>query len=166
MTTKILIPSILSLCALLSAGNPPPNRQGATTKKPQTRTKAQAQITVERSETRPYDQSATPALLEIDLHETFRGDMQGQSPVRALEVLHDDHSASLVSVQRFRGKLGGQQGSFVLQGREIVRNGKIRASWFVVPGSGTEELSGLRGEGGFTGEFGKGSDGTLVYWFE
>jgi len=92
--------------------------------------------------------------------------MEGQSPVRALEVLHEDHSASLVSVQRFRGKVGGRQGSFLLQGREIVRNGKIRATWFVVPGSGTDELSGLRGEGGFSGDFGKGPDGTLVYWLE
>jgi hypothetical protein len=27
-------------------------------------------------------------------------------------------------------------------------------------------LSGLRGEGGFEGYFGKESDGTLDYWFE
>jgi Protein of unknown function (DUF3224) len=55
---------------------------------------------------------------------------------------------------------------FVLQGSEIVENGKIKATWFVVPGSGTGDLSGLRGEGGFEGEFGKGSEGTLDYWFE
>jgi hypothetical protein len=48
----------------------------------------------------------------------------------------------------------------------IVENGKIKAKWFVVPGSGTGELSGLRGEGGFEGHFGKGSYGTLDYWFE
>jgi hypothetical protein len=53
-----------------------------------------------------------------------------------------------------------------LQGSEIVENGKIKATWFVVPGSGTGDLSGLRGEGGFEGQFGKGSDGTLEYWFE
>lgn len=104
--------------------------------------------------------------MEIRLSETFTGDIDGESPVRALQVLRDDHSASLVSVQRFRGKLGGRQGTFVLQGQEIVENGKIKATWFVVPGSGTVDLSGLRGEGGFQGEFGKGSDGTLDYWFE
>ena len=54
----------------------------------------------------------------------------------------------------------------VLQGRETVENGKITAKWFVVPGSGTGDLSGLRGEGGFAGHFGKGSDATLDYWFE
>jgi len=69
-------------------------------------------------------------------------------------------------MQRVSGKLGGRRGTFVLQGSEIVENGKIKARWSVVPGSGTGGLSGLRGEGGFEGEFGKGSDGTLDYWFE
>ena len=82
------------------------------------------------------------------------------------KVLRDDRSASLVSVQRFRGKLDGREGTFVLQGQEIVESGKVKAKWFVVPGSGTADLSGLRGEGGFEGDFGKGSDATLDYWFE
>jgi hypothetical protein len=104
--------------------------------------------------------------MEIYLNEKFTGDIDGESPVRALQVLRDDHSASLVSVQRIRGKLSGREGTFVLQGSEIVTNGKIKATWFVVPGSGTGDLSGLRGEGGFAGDFGKGSDATLNYWFE
>jgi Protein of unknown function (DUF3224) len=133
---------------------------------PRRRTQAKAKITVQSSEAKPYDQTANPKLMEIRLNETFAGDIDGKSPVRALQVLRDDHSASLVSVQRFRGKLGGRQGTFVLQGEEIVENGKIKATWFVVPGSGTGDLSGLRGEGGFEGDFGKGSDGTLDYWFE
>jgi hypothetical protein len=104
--------------------------------------------------------------MEIHLRETFTGDIDGDSPVRALQVMRDDHSASLVSVQRFRGKLGGREGTFVLQGSEVVKDGKIKATWFVVPGSGTGDLAGLRGEGGFEGDFGKGSEGTLDYWFE
>ncbi len=139
---------------------------GQSQTKPRTRARAKAKITVQSSEAKPYDQTASPALMEIRLSETFTGDIDGESPVRALQVLRDDHSASLVSVQRFRGKLGGRQGTFVLQGQEIVENGKIKATWFVVPGSGTGGLSGLRGEGGFEGDFAKGSDGTLDYWFE
>ncbi|MGH8140558.1 MAG: DUF3224 domain-containing protein [Steroidobacteraceae bacterium] len=54
----------------------------------------------------------------------------------------------------------------MLQGSAIVERGKIKAAWCVVPGSGTGDLSGLRGEGGFEGHVGKGSDGTLDYWFE
>jgi uncharacterized protein DUF3224 len=139
---------------------------GQSQAEPRTRARAEAKITVQSSEAKPYDQTASPALLEIHLSETFAGDIDGESPVRALQVLRDDKSASLVSMQRFRGQVGGRHGTFVLQGSEIVENGKIKAIWFVVPGSGTGDLSGLCGEGGFEGDFGKGSDGWLDYWFE
>lgn len=127
---------------------------------------ARAKITVQSSEVKPYDETAKPALVEIRLIESFSGDIEGRSPVRALQVQCHDGSASLVSLQRFTGKLAGRQGSFVLQGSEAVANGRIKATWFVVPRSGTGELAGLRGEGGFEGDFGKGSEGTLDYWFE
>lgn len=130
------------------------------------RARAKAKITVQSSEAMPYDQTAGPALMEIRLTERFNGDIEGESTVRALEVHCDDRSASLVSVQRFHGKLGEREGTFVLQGSEVVKNGKITATWFVVPGSGTGDLSGLHGEGGFAGDFGTGSDGWLNYWFE
>ena len=130
------------------------------------RRRAEAEITVRDAKAKPYDETVSPVLMEIRLNETFTGDIDGESPVRALQVLRDDKSARMVSVQRFSGKLGGRRGTFVLQGEEIVENGKIRATWFVVPGSGTGDLSGLRGEGGFEGEFAKGSAGTLDYWFE
>src|SRR5581483_6045058 len=105
---------------------------------PQTRGRAEAKITVRSSEAKPYDQTASPVLMELHLR-AFTGDMEGESPVRALQILREDKSASLVSVQRFCGKLGGRQGTFVLQGSEIVENGRVRATWVVVPGSGTGE---------------------------
>jgi hypothetical protein len=165
---KILIATfITSLCTPLFARSPLPKEQERmTTAKPQTRARAEAKITVRSSEAKPFDQSASPALMEVTISETFSGDIEAESTERALEVQHKDHTASLVSVQRVSGKLRGRQGTFVLQGSETVANGKIRATWFVVPGSGTGDLSGLRGEGGFEGEFGKGSNGTLDYWFE
>ena len=139
---------------------------GQTRTVPRTRARAQVKITVQSSEAKPYDQAVSPALVEIRLSETFTGDIEGESTVRALQVRRDDRSASMVSVQRFHGRLGGREGTFVLQGSEIVASGYIKATWFVVSGSGTGGLSGLRGEGGFEGNFGKGSDGTLEYWFE
>lgn len=130
------------------------------------RARAEATITVQSAEAKAYDDTESPALMEVRLNEIFAGDIEGESPVRALQVLRNDKTASLVSLQRFRGKLAGRQGSFVLQGTEVVENGKITGTWFVVPGSGTGELSGLRGDGGFEGQFGKGSRGSLDYWFE
>jgi ketosteroid isomerase-like protein len=130
------------------------------------RLRAEAQITVHSSEVKPYDETASPPLLEIRLSEMFAGDMEGESTVRALQVRRDDRSASMVSLQRFCGSLGGRRGTFVLQGSEVVESGKIKATWCVVPRSGTGDLAGLRGEGGFEGDFGKASRGTLDYWFE
>ena len=143
-------------------GHPAPSsRPGAHVRKV-----AKARIVVHKSEAEPYDQTPGPELVELRLTETFTGDIEGESPVRAFQVLRPDKSASQVSIQRFRGKLAGRQGTFVLQGSEIVEKGRIKATWFVVPGSGTDELVGLRGEGGFEGSFGKGSEGSLDYWFE
>ena len=123
---------------------------------PRARSRAEAKIIVQHSEAKPYDRTVSPALMEIRINETFTGDIDGQSMVRALQVLRDDQSASFVSMQRVRGKLGGRRGTFVLQGSEVVVQGKITATWFVVPGSATGDLSGLRGEGGLEGQFGKG----------
>ena len=157
--------AIICLSTWLAAGAQPGSE--TTMKTVHTRVRAVAKTTVHSSEAKPYDQTASPALMEVHLSETFSGDINGESTVRALQVVRDDKSASMVSVQRFSGRLGGRQGSFVLQGSEIIENGKMKAKWFVVPRSGTGELSGLRGEGGFEGEFGKsGSTATLEYWFE
>jgi PhnB protein len=72
--------------------------------------RAKARITVQNSEAKPYDQNASPTLVEVRLTEAFTGDIEGESPVRALQVLRDDKSACLVSMQRFCGKLGGTAG--------------------------------------------------------
>jgi hypothetical protein len=130
------------------------------------RTHAEAKVVVKNSEAKPYDRTASPSLLELRLHETFSGDIEAESTVRALQVRRDDRTVSMVSLQRVRGKVGGREGTFVLQGSEVVENGRIKAEWFVVPRSGTGALAGLRGEGGFQGELGSGSTATLDYWFE
>ncbi|HKO18787.1 MAG TPA: DUF3224 domain-containing protein [Acidobacteriaceae bacterium] len=135
-------------------------------REPHTSKRAQAKVTVQSSETTRYDQTTSPVLSEVHITEAFAGDIEAESTVRALQIQRQDHSANLVSMQRVRGKLGGREGAFVLQGSEAVENGRIKATWSVVPGSGTGGLTGLRGEGGFEGQFGKATDAWLNYWFE
>jgi hypothetical protein len=154
--------AIFCLCTWLAAS--PQSGKEVENMNP-ARARAKTKVTVESSEAKPYE-NANPKLLEILISEKFSGGIDGESTVRALQVQRDDKSASMVSMQRFTGTLGGRQGTFVLQGKETVEDGKIEATWSVVPGSGTGNLSGLRGEGGFEGDFGKGSDGWLDYWFE
>ena len=170
--TRILIMSIVSLGALCFAANPHSKEWGEmaagmqSRTEPHTRAHAKGKTTVHSSDAKPYDQAEGLSLIEINISETFTGDIDGESTVRSLMFQRADKSASQVSMQRFSGKLGGRQGTFVLQGSENVENGKIIANWFVVSGSGTGGLSGLRGEGGVEGGSGKGSDVWLDYWFE
>jgi hypothetical protein len=42
----------------------------------------------------------------------------------------------------------------------------VRGDWFVIPNSGTGELSGLRGEGGFRASLGEAAQVYLDYWSE
>jgi hypothetical protein len=46
--------------------------------------------------------------------------------------------------------VGGRRGSFVLQSSGTYADNTARVTWFVVPGSGTDELAGLSGQGGYT----------------
>lgn len=151
MSTRILVLCVAALSSLLVGANLQAKEQRNMTtvraphEEPLAHKHAGAKITVQNSEAKPFDQAAGPALMEVHLNEIFAGDIDGQSTVRALEVRRNENSTNLVSMQRFSGKLGGRQGTFVLQGSETVENGKIKARWFVVPGSGTGELAGLRG---------------------
>jgi hypothetical protein len=85
--TRILILFIVSASNLLFAGSPFKEQGEMTTVKSRTRAHATAKVTVQSSEAQPYDQTSGPAIMEIHLNEKFTGDIDGESPVRALQVL-------------------------------------------------------------------------------
>jgi Protein of unknown function (DUF3224) len=131
------------------------------------RTHATGKINVKSYEPTPYDQPAAgPALVRIDVVEDFSGDIAGEGVATFLQATGGEDEASFVGVERVTGNVGGRSGTFVLQDQGTLKGSTVSGSWFVVPGSGTGELSGLRGEGGFTAELGQGADITLDYWFE
>jgi hypothetical protein len=86
MSKRSLILFIVSLSTLLLAGSPQSKEQNMTTVKSPTHARAKAKITVQSSEAKPYDQTAGPALVEINITETFSGDIDGESTVRALQI--------------------------------------------------------------------------------
>ncbi len=112
------------------------------------------------------DASGGPKLNELQVTETFTGGVQGDGTVRFLQAERADGSASYCGIERVVGSLEGRRGSFLLQDEGTVDGSRVSGTWFVVPGSGTEELSGLRGEGGFQAELGQSASWTLDYWFE
>ena len=77
-----------------------------------------------------------------------------------------DGSASFVGIERITGTLGGRTGTFLLQDAGTVQGSIVSGDWFVIPGSGTGQLAGLRGEGGFRANLGEGAQVHLDYWFE
>jgi hypothetical protein len=128
---------------------------------------ARGRITVKIYEPAVYDQAESgPDLNEIHVAETFSGDIEGDGVARFLQVSRSDGSASFVGVERVTGSVGDRQGSFVLQDSGMVEGETVSGTWFVVPRSGTGELTGLRGEGGFTARLGEDADIHLDYWFE
>jgi len=130
-------------------------------------THATGKINVKKYEPAPYDQPADgPALFRIHVEEDFSGDIEGSGVAEFLQTARSESEASFVGVERVTGSLGGRSGSFVLQDQGTVKGGVVSGTWFVVPGSGSGELVGLRGEGGFTAALGEDADITLDYWLE
>ena len=104
-----------------------------------------------------------PRLARASGTDRYQGDLEGEAIWQGLTVSHADGSSSFVSLQRVVGRLGGRQGSFVLQGIGTADGAGAKGTWSVVPGSGTDELRGLRGRGGFSPGQGQQFSFTLEY---
>jgi len=131
------------------------------------RTSATAKIEVHTYQPETYDDSGGGTdLVEIHVTEAFHGDIEGEGAVRFLQAVRTDGSASFAGIERVTGSVGGRSGTFLLQDAGTVQGSVVSGTWFVIPGSGTGELAGLRGEGGFTANLGEDADVTLDYWFE
>ena len=105
-----------------------------------------------------YDQPAEgPGLVRIRVVEDFSGDIEGAGAAEFLQATRGEDEASFVGVERVTGRLGGKSGTCVLQDQGTLKGATVSGTWFVVPGSGTGELEGLRGDGGFVAELGQGS---------
>lgn len=132
-----------------------------------TRTRADGVIAVHKYEPTVYDQpDAGPALTQIHVEEEFSGDITGAGVVEFLQAAPATGPASFVGIERVTGELAGRSGSFLLQDQGVVEDNTVTGQWFVIPGSGTGGLAGLRGEGGFRAELGKDADVYLDYWFD
>ena len=131
------------------------------------RARANAVITVRKYEPMAYDEPAAGLVLSrIHVEEGFSGDIEGDGAVEFLQAARPDGSGSFVGIERVTGRLAGREGTFLLQDAGTVENDIVSGDWFVIPGSGTGELAGLRGEGGFRANLGEGAQVHLDYWFE
>jgi hypothetical protein len=79
----------------------------------------------------------------------FSGAIEGEGAVQWLMAYRADGTAHFVGLARVRGTLDRRTGSFVLQNTGEFDGMVARGPWSVVEGSGTGELEGIRGAGGF-----------------
>ena len=116
-----------------------------------------------------YDEQEGTKLTRTRLTKTFHGDVEGESTAELLMAYAaEDGSAAYVGFERVTGRIHGRSGSFVLHHTATSdgTHGEASAAWSVVPGSGTGELRGLRGEARISNEPGGGHTFTLEYDLE
>ena len=109
---------------------------------------ANARFAIKSWDEKPYSEGPDqPRLTRATVIKTFTGDLEGEGQVEYLMMYRSDGSAAFVGLERIVGRIAGKSGSFVLQRTGVFEGGQAKESYSVVPGSGTGELSGLRGDG-------------------
>ena len=126
---------------------------------------ANSRFTIKSWDEKPYSEGQNlPKLTRAAVTKTFTGDITGEGHVEYLMMYSSDGSATFVGLERVVGHVAGKAGSFVLQRTGIFESGLAKESYFIIPGSGTGELRGLRGEG--TSAVGHEAEHTLTLNYE
>src|SRR5262245_51901272 len=96
-----------------------------------------------------HDDGST--LVSTVLTERFSGAIEGIGVADHIRLLHPDGTGISTGIERIEGTVDGRAGSFILtaHGRNLSAT-KVSGTWTVQPGSGTAELTGLRGSGHYT----------------
>ena len=93
-----------------------------------------------------YDDTPGTTLGRMSIDKQFSGDLTGTSKGEMLMAgTNVKGSAGYVAIERVTGTLGGKSGSFVFQHSGTMDKGAPTLAVSVVPDSGTDELTGLRG---------------------
>jgi hypothetical protein len=108
---------------------------------------ARAAFEIGQWEEKPYDEMAgAPKLTRATVTKIYRGDLEGEGKLEYLMAYGRDGSAGVVGIERFVGRVGDRDGTFVFQHVGMFKDGVATSTWSVVDGSGSGNLQGLRGE--------------------
>ena len=126
---------------------------------------ANARFAIKSWDEKPYSEGQDlPKLTRAAVIKTFSGDIVGEGQVEYLMMYRGDGSATFVGLERIVGRIAGKAGTFVLQRTGVFEGGQAKESYSVIPGSGTGELRGLRGEG--TSAVGHGNEHPIALNYE
>jgi hypothetical protein len=79
----------------------------------------------------------------------FTGDIEGEGSIEWLMCYLPAGGARLVGLQFISGSIGGRSGTVVLDAVGDHDGKGSRATWHIVEGSGSGDLTGIRGRGSF-----------------
>jgi Protein of unknown function (DUF3224) len=104
-----------------------------------------------------FETADGPKVTRAEVTKSFSGGLEGEGTVEWLMGYDENGTATFVGLERVVGTLDGKRGSFVIQHSGSFDGKTAKAELTIVPGSGSGELSGLKGGGTF--EAGMGEDG-------
>lgn len=126
---------------------------------------AQGRFAIRSWDEKPYSEGQdVPKLTRATVTKTFTGDIEGDGHVEYLMMYRSDGSATFIGLERITARIGGKNGSFVLQRTGVFEGGQAKESYSVIPGSATGELRGLSGDG--SSAVGHGMDHPFVLNYE
>ncbi len=112
----------------------------------------------------PYDEPEDgPKLSRVHVKRTFSGDLAGTGNLVLVMAYLDNGNVLFTGYEKVVGSLGGRAGSFVLHHTGVHYGQGATAEHDVVAGSGTGELAGIAGTGGYSAGDEEESDMTLDY---
>ncbi len=98
---------------------------------------------------------------------SYQGEVEGEGILEGLRIHNtDSYVTILYGLERFNGRIRDKAGSFVFERNGKFENGIGTLELVVVPGSGTGNLKGLRGEVDFVSGHARKFLITLDYYFE
>jgi uncharacterized protein DUF3224 len=85
-------------------------------------------------------------LFRVEMIHSYAGAIEGEGSIQYIIGENKNLTGSVIALEKVIGSVEGKRGSFVLQQIGSFDHGKLKLMVTVVPGSGTEQLSGLRGQ--------------------
>lgn len=102
-------------------------------------------------------------LTRARIGQDFSGDIQATATSESLMFYRADGTAAFVGLTQMTGQVDGHSGSFTLQTDGTYDGTEAKTQWLVIPGSGTDGLQGLRGQGTAVAPHGPNGSYTFDY---
>lgn len=85
-------------------------------------------------------------LFRTEMIHHYEGVIEGEGSIQYLIAENKNLTGCMVALEKVIGSVDGREGSFVFQQTGAFDHGKIKMTLTVLPGSGTDQLSGLSGQ--------------------